>query len=63
MLPGSRRKLPRHPPSRRVEFGVGQREIRYSTPRIIDLLTVWKKGIKCYVVTKKGKSQGEGTEL
>ena len=33
-------------PARGVEFGVVQLEIRYSTPKIIDLLTVWKKGNK-----------------
>jgi hypothetical protein len=44
------------PPDRTVEFGVEQRKIRYSTPRIIDLLTVWKEGNKYYVVTKKGKA-------
>jgi hypothetical protein len=41
-----------------VEFGVVQLEIRYSTPKIIDLLTVWKKDnkYKNFVVTKKGKA-------
>jgi len=46
-------------PAGREEFGVVQFEIRYSTPKTIDLLTVWKKGnkYKNFVVTKKGKAK------
>jgi hypothetical protein len=48
--------ISRKPPTRRVEFEEGQREIRYLTPRIIDLLKVSKKGNKYYVVTTKEKA-------